>query len=96
MYYGRDGFVIRMAGSSMEPFYRDGDFLYVDPDEPAADGRFVGVEDAETGERTIRQYFESEGRRVLRAARGDWPEVVLDRETTTMILGVVVFEGRAV
>ncbi len=39
---------------------------------------------------------EMDGRRVLRALCGDWPELVLDAVNETMILGVVVFAGRAV
>ena len=36
---------------------------------------------------------ERDGGRVLRALDGDWPEIVLDRDNETMILGTVVFAG---
>ena len=73
MQYGPDTFFLRMADTSTSPRFEDGDFLWVDPDEPAEDGRFVAMD----------------GRRVLRALCGDWPEP--DAGNETMILGVVVF-----
>ena len=36
------------------------------------------------------------GRRVLRAVSGDWPEILVDADNETGIRGVVVFRGRAV
>ena len=72
MEFGPETFFLRMAGASMSPRFEDGDYLWVDPDEPAGAGRFVVIDDPETGERTARlMVIEADGRRALRALGGD-------------------------
>lgn len=95
MHYGRETFCVRMVGTGMAPRFEDGDWLYVDPDEPAAAGRCVAIEDPASGERTVRLMVAAQGRRVLRALEDGWPEIVLDRDNETMVLGTVVFAGSA-
>ena len=74
----------------MSPRLEEGDWLWVDPDEPAEPGRLVAIEDPETGERTARLMVDG---RVLRAVSGDRPDIVVTRDNETMILGTVVFMG---
>ena len=88
--------MVRMSGASMAPRFLDGDYLYVDPDVPAAPGRYIAVGGAEVGETTVRLFVLQQGRRVMRALAAGWPEWTLDADNETMILGVVVFAGRAV
>ena len=37
--FGPGTFIVRLAGDGMAPRFLDGDYLHVDPDEPARDGR---------------------------------------------------------
>ena len=37
--FGPETFVARMDGDSMTPLIRAREYVYVDPDEPATDGR---------------------------------------------------------
>ncbi len=37
--FGSGTFIVRLAGDGMAPRFLDGDYLHVDPDEPARDGR---------------------------------------------------------
>ena len=55
MQLGPAAFLLRMEGPSMEPRFLDGDYQYVDPDEPAEPGRHVAVggDDAEAA--TVRR-----------------------------------------
>jgi len=53
----------------MQPAFQRGDFLYVDPDVPAEDGRYVAIK-RETGT-TVRLYREDDGRRELRTLNPD-------------------------
>ena len=39
--YGRETFGVRVAGDGMAPRIADGDYVYVDPDEPAVHGSVV-------------------------------------------------------
>ena len=96
MDFGRETFLLRMAGAAMSPLVEDGDWLFVDPDEPAEPGRLVAIEHPETGEATARLMAAADGRRVLGTPHADAREIVLDRDTETMILGTVVFQGRRV
>ena len=90
---GPDAFFLRMGGTSMSPRIEDGEWLLVDPDEPAEPGRFVAIEHPDTGEQTARLMVEAYGRRVLRTLDADGAELTLDRDNETMILGTVVFKG---
>ena len=96
MKFGPETFVLGMAGASMEPRFLDGDYLYVDPDEPAEPGCYVAVGGGEAGATTLRLLVEEDGRRVLRALNPGWPEWILVAGNETMILAVVVFAGHAV
>ena len=75
MHVGPDTFFLRMAGAGTAPRFVDGALVCTDPDEPARDGRFDMVRDAETGSSTGRQFALEDGRRVLRALKPrlfDW------------------------
>ena len=53
MDFGPNTFVVRLAdGGGMAPAFQTGDFVYVDPDDLAEPGRFVG---ARGGRRDDRQ-----------------------------------------
>ena len=94
--YGSETFLVRVEGHSMEPRFRDGEYVYVDPDEPAVDGCFVGVGDAEDGTMVIRQLRHEHGQMVLRILNPCRVERVLDKDTETMIQGVALFVGSRV
>jgi len=47
--FGRETFIVRVAEDAMAPRVRAGDYIWVDPDEPAVDGRFVAVRDPARG-----------------------------------------------
>ena len=76
---------------------RRGDYVHVDPDEPAAHGRYVAVWADGPGSATIvRLMAVEDGRRILRAMAGGQPDIAIDGDNETMIRGVVVFAGRRV
>lgn len=96
MYYGRDTFTVRVAGDDMAPNFSDGDFAYLDPDEPAVHGRFVGVYEPESRETVVRLYVVEHGKRLLRAMRAEIPDRVVTHDNETDIRGTVVLWGRRV
>ena len=69
----------------MAPRGRAGDYVWVDPDEPAADGRFVAVRDPGRG-----------GETVVRLLVERFPERTVDAGNETDIRGVVVFVGNTI
>ncbi len=94
---GPETFMERVDDDGLAPLVEAGDFAYVDPDEPAVDGRMIAVWEDGPGSATLVRLLEVEdGRRVVRALRPGWPERVLDHDNETMIRGTVVFVGRGV
>ena len=74
---------------------RAGDYLYVDPDVTAVDGRVVLF--GHGADAVVRLLaVEAGGRRVLRNLREGYPEIVVDAGNETDIRGAVVFGGRKV
>ena len=95
--FGRETFIVRVAEDAMAPRVRAGDYIWVDPDEPAADGRFVAVRDpGRGGETIVRLLVERDGHRYLRALDERCPERTVDAVNETDILGVVVLVGNTV
>ena len=95
--FGSDTFIVRIAEDAMAPRIRVGDYVWVDPDEPAADGRFVAVRDPDRGgETVVRLLVERDGCRTLRAFDERCPERTVDAGNETDIQGVVVFVGNTV
>ena len=74
-----------------------GDYLWVDPDGPAAHGRLVTLrEPGRGGETVVRLLIERDGRRLLRALDERFPERTVDAGNETDIRGVVVLVGHTV
>ena len=96
MGYSPETFVARMPDARMAPDLPRGWWAFVDPDEPMAPGRLVGVDDRETGETTVRRLVEEDGRLILRAADAGWPDMVVTADNETLIRGTVVLVGAAV
>ena len=95
--FGPETFIVRIADDAMAPRVRAGDYIWIDPDEPAADGRLVAVRDpARGGETVVRRLIERDGRRTLRALDERCPERTVNADNETDIRGVVVFVGNTV
>ena len=91
--FGPETFIERVGDDAMSPVVAEGHYVWIDPDEPARDGRLVAVWADGPGSATlVRAYHVEDGRRVLRGNAG-WPEIVLDYDNETMLRGVVVFGG---
>jgi len=95
--FGPETFIERVGDDALAPAVPAGHYAWIDPDEPARDGRLVAVWADGPGSATlVRAYHVEDGARVLRAANPGWPDIVLDRDNETMLRGVVVFAGRGV
>ena len=95
--FDRDTFIVHIADDAMAPRIHAGDYVWVDPDEPAADGCLVAVRNpARGGETVVRLLVERDGRRTLRALDERCPERTVDADNDTDIQGVVVLVAHAV
>ncbi|MDE0421025.1 MAG: S24 family peptidase [Gammaproteobacteria bacterium] len=97
MYGGPETFVERVADDAMAPLLRAGEYVFIDPDEAAADGRLVAVRGhgPDSGA-LVRRLFVENGRRILRAECAGWPAIELTRDNEAMILGAAVLRGEAI
>lgn len=87
----------RVADDAMAPLLRAGEYVFIDPDEPAVDGRLVAVRwRGPDGGALVRRLSVEKGRRVLRPESAGWPDIELRRDNETMILGTAVLRGEAI
>ena len=88
--------MLRVRGESMEPRFRDGYLIFVDPAVPPDHGRFVVVQGENSNEATFKQLIVEGKRKYLKALNPDWPERIIESHATAAICGVVVFKGEMV
>lgn len=69
-------FALRVLGDSMEPEFREGHIVIVDPDMPATHGAFVVVEYA--GDTVLRQFAVEAGRTYLKPLNDGYVTVELN------------------
>ena len=92
--YGPEMQIERVEDDGMAPRIERGEFVYVDPDEPAVDGSVVLFGYGEAA--VVRLLVVEGGRRALRALDEEYAEIVVDADNETGIRGVVMFVGRGV
>lgn len=83
-------FALRVKGISMEPKYRDGAIIYVDPDRSPDHLKNVIVRLEENNEVTFKQLVIEGDKRFLRPLNPDWPEKLIEINGHATICGVVV------
>ena len=66
----------------------------MDTDKPVVDGSVVLFGRGEAA--VVGMLVVEDGRRMLRAVRGGYPELVVDADNEADIRGLVVFAGRAI
>jgi SOS-response transcriptional repressor LexA len=93
---GPSTFVLKARGASMEPKFRDGEHIFVDPSMPASAEKYVIVQVEGSEEPLLRQIILEAGRRYLRPVNALWPEPIIEVNAQTTIIGVVVYKGEPV
>jgi SOS-response transcriptional repressor LexA len=93
---GKGTFVLRVKGQSMEPRFHDGEYIFVEPDVAADNGKFVVVRLEDTQEATFKQLIIEGGQMYLKALNPDWPTRIMGVTKNAFICGVVVFKGEII
>lgn len=86
-------FALRVTGISMEPRFREGEIIFVDPVVAPSHGKFVVVRLAEQEEAVLRQLVIEGGLQMLAALNPDWPVPVIKVDAETKLCGTVIFKG---
>lgn len=84
-------FALQVLGNSMEPEFRDGAVIIVDPSVPLHHGAYVVID--YQGETTFRQFIVREDAHYLVALNDNYPEVMITEEYT--IRGIVSQQARS-
>lgn len=87
-------FVLRVQGISMEPTFRDGDLIFIDPAAEARHGSYVVARLEDENEATFKQLIIEGGQKYLKPVNPNWPEQVTPINGNCTIVGSVVFAGR--
>lgn len=89
-------YVLRVEGVSMEPRFRPGELIFVDPDVHAKHNSFVIVQFPGEPAVSLKQLVIEGSRGYLRSLNDRWPEPVVEVADGIAICGVVVFKGEPI
>lgn len=87
-------FVLRVQGISMEPTFRDGDLIFVDPAAETRHGSYVVARLEDDNGATFKQLIIEGGQKYLKPVNPNWPEQITSINGNCTIIGSVVFSGR--
>lgn len=93
---GARSYILRVRGVSMEPVFRDGELIFVDPDKEPTHKSFVIVRLDDREEATFKQLIIEGGKRYLKPLNPNWPDQIIEVNEHATICGVVYFRGSAV
>ena len=89
--HSKSAYALRVRGSSMEPRFRDGEVIIVDPELPADPGKFVVAKRVADNEVTFKQLIMEGSQAYLKALNPDWPERYIRMgENEWMVCGVAI------
>jgi len=89
-------FALRVRGASMEPEFRDGWYIFVDPEVAPTNQSYVVAQVLGKPEALLRQLIIEGERRFLRTITPGWPEPIIEMDSNTSVIGVVIFKGTKV
>ncbi|MBB1489076.1 LexA family protein [Oceanospirillum sediminis] len=87
-------YVLRVQGASMEPEFRDGDLIFVDPEAQWKHGSYIVVRMDDDNSATFKQLIIESGKKYLKPLNPNWPEQIISINGNCTIEGVVIFSGR--
>ncbi|WP_435237456.1 LexA family protein [Psychromonas sp. PT13] len=88
-------FLLKVQGMSMSPTFNEGEFIFVDPNVEAINGKYVVARLDDENEATFKQLIIEGGHKYLKAANPSWPTQIQPINGNCTIVGVVIFVGRA-
>lgn len=88
--YGTRTYGLRVRGASMEPRFREGEIIIVDPDAHADSGRFVIAKKTGSQDVTFKQLIREGDAAYLKPLNPAWPEPIIKIDGEWHICGAVV------
>ena len=78
----------------MEPVFREGDLIFVDPMAESHHGSYIVARLDAQNEATFKQLIIEQGKQYLKPANPSWPEQIIPITSECSIVGTVVFAGK--
>tara|TARA_R110001592_G_scaffold111372_6_gene308489 strand:+ start:11382 stop:12008 length:627 start_codon:yes stop_codon:yes gene_type:complete len=88
--HSKGSFCLQVSGESMDPDYRDGEIIQVDPEVAASSGSDVVVRTPDGKTTFKRLQIDGNGEMYLLVVNPDWPDRILRAPEGTVICGVVI------
>lgn len=88
--YGENAYALRVRGASMEPRFREGEIIVINPDGAPNSGKFVIARKEGSKEVTFKQLIREGDEAYLKAINPQWPEPIIRMDEAWHICGVVV------
>lgn len=88
-------FALRVRGASMDPVFKEGDLIFVDPAREAINGSYVVAIRDNTQEATLKKLVVEGSEQYLMAENPNWPERIIKINDSATICGVVIFKGQS-
>lgn len=86
----KNAYALRVRGISMEPRFREGEVVIVDPDRAADPGKFVIAKKTGSQGATLKQLIYEDSSPYLKAINPAWPEQIIKIDQDWHICGVVI------
>jgi SOS-response transcriptional repressor LexA len=87
-------YALKVRGISMEPDFREGELIFVDPDAPFQHRSYVIAKRTDEDYATFKQLIIEGPDRYLKALNPTWPEPLIKINEGIHICGTVIFHGR--
>lgn len=87
--YSENAYALRVRGASMEPRFREGEIIVINPDGAADSGKFVIARKEGSKEVTFKQLIREGDEAYLKAINPQWPEPIIRMDEAWHICGVV-------
>ncbi|OOF25069.1 hypothetical protein BZJ19_10140 [Salinivibrio proteolyticus] len=88
-------FVLKVEGISMEPDFKEGHLIWVDPNVQPINKSLVVARLDDRNQATFKQLIQEDGLKMLKPLNKEWPEQYVQINGNCTIVGVVVFGGFA-
>ncbi len=86
---GEHNFALHVKGNSMEPEFKEGETLVINPTAKAENGDFIIVKNDEE-EATFKQYKRYDNMKILHPLNPQYNDIVLNKDKEYRIVGVVM------
>jgi SOS-response transcriptional repressor LexA len=83
-------YAMQVANCSMEPKFREGEDVIIDPEVTALPGKFVAVKSQGSPEIILRQLIVEGNNLFLKAANPFWPEPIIRMTSNWILCGTVI------